>query len=359
MDMEQRGIPTSAKTQAARAVLACAILLLALGGGQLLRRFDQRPGPEPHVHEFLIFNTYARLTFWGAEDAAKAAAGEIAGELKTLEKVINTYDPESEISRLNETAHLEPVPCSERLWGIIDASRQAHELTAGAFDISVGPLMKLWGFYGKRQAMPSEQEIAEARDLVGLHRIAFDREARTVRFERAGMFLDFGGIAKGYALDIGKAIAARHGLTCGMIDLGGNIACLETPPPGKQAYTVGIRNPARTDQVLETAELRGMCIATSGNYERCFLLDGQFIHHIIDPQTGRPVPAMASVSVATPSGLASDIFSTAIFVRGRDMAERYLASEPAARVLMISASPQHPEEMTIERFNWPVPEPRK
>lgn len=336
-------------------VMIVALLVLAAVGNRLIRIISA-PDTEPFVHEFMIFGTYGRLTFWEPEKNAEPAAKEIVGELLKLQSVINTYDADSEISRLNRTAHEAPVVCSDRLWGMIDAGRNAYTVSEGAFDMSVGPLMKLWGFYGKRQALPSDEDIVQAAELTGLEKVIFNAREKTVQFPKQGMFLDFGGIAKGYALDMCLDIAEKHGLSRGMIDLGGNIACLANPPPGKSAYTIGIRNPAATGEVLETVSMTGLCIATSGNYERFFVLDGKFIHHIVDPATGWPVPTRASVSVIAPRGLATDVFSTAIFVRGESMAEKFIQQVPKGRVQIISAAESAEEPMRIQRFNWPVAE---
>ena len=333
-------------------------LLIAVGIGHGLRRRAIARAQKPFIRQFMIFDTYGRLTFWAPESQANAAAKEIVDELEALQSVINTYDPDSEISRLNQRASAGPVACSDRLWNIINAGRAAYQITDGAFDISIGPLMKLWGFYGKRQALPTEAEIARADALTGLDKITFDPQKKTVQFPKQGMFLDFGGIAKGYALDICRDIAEKHGLSQGIIDLGGNLACLDKPPPGKTTYTIGIRNPAATDKVLETVNMAGLCVATSGNYERYFILDGKFIHHIIDPATGWPVPARASVSVIAPRGLTTDIFSTAIFVRGESLAKRLIQKQPLARVEIISAADSADPaagSMAIQRFNWPAP----
>jgi len=211
--------------------VALGILLAAIVGLRVTNAVFDRVGSEPYVRDFMIFNTYARLTFWEPERDAAAAADGMIHELAQLQAVINTYEPASEISKLNATAHDVPFECSDRLWEILHASRQAYKVSDGSFDISVGPLMKLWGFYSKRHQMPSDEEIRQARELVGLDKVEFDSSRQTVSFSREGMFLDFGGIAKGYALDMCKSIADEHGLSRGMIDLGGNIACLDEPPP--------------------------------------------------------------------------------------------------------------------------------
>ncbi len=332
------------------ALLAVATLIPRLFGP------GRQQANQPYARELLIFNSYARLTFWAPEAQAAAAADEMVAELERLHALLNVYAADSEISRLNASAHLQPFACSPQLWAAIDAARAAHRLTGGVFDVSVGPLMKLWGFHERRQALPSDDELAAARALVGLDKMLFDDSRRTVSFPQPGMRLDFGGLAKGYALDICRAIADQHGLNRGMIDLGGNVACLAEPPPGKQAYTVGIRHPGQPDKLLETVQMLDQCIATSGNYERWHLLDGQVVHHIVDPTTGRPVPARASVTVIVPRGLATDVFSTAIFVAGEELAKALRAREPSARVMIVSTTPETPDQLTIQRFNWPAPD---
>ncbi|MDT8391661.1 MAG: FAD:protein FMN transferase [Lentisphaeria bacterium] len=328
------------------------VVVLALVG--ISDRLKHRPAPPPFVHEFMIFGTYGRVTFWAPAQDAAAAAAEMVQELEALQSAINTYEADSDISRLNRTAHEAPFHCGDRLWNMIAAGRDAYTVSEGAFDISVGPLLKLWGFYGKRQTLPSDEEIAQAAELTGLDNIIFDPQEKTVLFPKQGMFLDFGGIAKGYALDLCLDIAEKHGLSQGMIDLGGNIGCLPDPPPGKDTYTIGIRDPAATGEILETVSMTGLCVATSGNYERFQVLDGTFIHHIIDPATGWPVPARASVSVIAPRGLDTDVFSTAIFVRGDALAKRFIDQEPRGRALIITAADSAAEPMTIQRLNWPA-----
>lgn len=326
---------------------AIAALALALFASALILRHALSPardrGPTPtsrqnrerHVQEFAIFNTYGRITVYAEAETANAAFKEILRKTRTLHNTINRFDPESELARLNRSAFSAPFACSPRLWDILQQARRAYRLSRGAFDISVGPLMSLWGFHHKRKTLPSPEEIAATLRRVGLDKIRFDDNAHTLRFTRQGMSLDFGGIAKGYALDIVLSTLRHHGIDRGLVDLGGNIGCLETPPPGRNAYTIGIRNPFDTNSLIGRVQFRGCCIATSGDYERYVTIQGKTIAHIIDPRSGQPVSTVHSVTVITPKGVDSDILSTTLFVAGDELSASIRREIPGTSVIRV------------------------
>jgi thiamine biosynthesis lipoprotein len=331
------------------AVLLIAAIAVALLAVLLVR---QRSTTKPaHEYQFAVFGTYAKLTFWGPEALARKGAKQIEEALKELNDRINVFDEHSELSQLNQAAASGEVHCSPQLWDMLRVARRAHRETGGAFDVTIGPLMKLWGFYARRQTYPDEPEVAAAHALVGLDKVFFNDQEHTVRFSEPGMYLDFGGLAKGYALDLAAEIAGRAGLTCGMIDLGGNIYCLPVPPPGQEAYRVGIRDPDASDRLLSAERLLDQAIATSGNYENSLFLQGRFVHHIVNPATGYPVATTASVTVITPSGTASDIYSTAIFVRGVSLAEDFCRDHPRSQVIILRKDQDG--ERTVLRFPPP------
>ena len=289
----------------------------------------------PHVHEFPIFGTYARFSFWGSQSLAEAVTSEAVEELQAINDMANLFAEDSELSRLNLTATNEPFVCSDELWALLGECRRAHRETNGAFDISVGPLMKLWGFHRKRTALPTEAEIEAARAAVGLDNVLFGDLTKTVLFRHPETYLDLGGVVKGYALDRVAAIARKRGIRVGLIDLGGNIFCLEEPPPGKYAYAIGVRNPFDNDALLETVHINNCAVATSGNYEQFVEVQGKRIHHIIDPRTGYPVSTVAGVTVITPRGIDSDIFSTAIFVEGEKLVHHLRYTRRRTSVLRV------------------------
>lgn len=290
---------------------------------------------------FLVFNTQATLTFFDpASPELDAAARDIVDRLSLLHATINAFDPHSELARLNDSAAQQPFACSPLLWDIILRAQDAWNLSDHLFDATVGPLLKLWGFHAKQDTLPSDEQIHDALNRVGFDKIILDNNQHTVRFTRPGMRLDFGGIAKGYALKLAIDIAAQHHLRDYLIDLGGNIYCSEnTRNPDTPFRTVGIRNPRQTDTIVDTVRLRGQCIATSGNYERYRVIQGRRIGHIMDPRTGRPIDPpehYEGVTAITADPTFSDIASTTAFVGGPETARRLVAATPGTAFAFVA-----------------------
>jgi thiamine biosynthesis lipoprotein len=282
-----------------------------------------------------VFGTYAQCKLWCPEAEARAASAEIEELLLQLHDTINVFDPDSELSRLNTQAHETAFVCSDRLWGILLSAREAYEETGGVFDISVGPLMAVWGFRGPMVSEPTTGELARALERTGLDKVVFDDEAQSVRFTRSGMSLDFGGLAKGYGLDLAATVLLRRGLDRGLVDLGGNIRCLSVPPPGKTAYSIGIRHPFDPENMMGTVAVLDACVATSGNYEKEVVVNGRRIGHILDPRSGRPVEGVAGVTVVTARGADSDVFSTAIFAGGDALVAALRSRAPDTRIARV------------------------
>ena len=327
--------------------LVLAALLIGLLGSLFRHGEPHLPAREPIVGELDVFDTFARCTLWTDRKRADEFLTWCGQDLRTLHNTINTYDPDSELSRLNRTAATTPFACSERLWDILKAAREAYRETEGAFDISVGPLMALWGFHRKRDTLPSDADIEAARATIGLDRVVFDDTAKTVHFTVPGMSLDLGGIAKGYALDRLMHAAERYGVDRALIDLGGNIGCTMLPPPGRKQFFIGIRDPFHPGGMLGRMGIVHRSVATSGNYERRIVIQGKTIGHIIDPRTGRPVTGPAGVTAITPRGVDSDVFSTAVFVRGKPLAEKLCRRHPRTGFVLISGEPDKPVRTVV------------
>jgi len=304
----------------------------------------------PYIREFPIMGTFGNLTFWAPRAIAEKTADAVVKRLEELQETINLFDETSELARLNRTAFEKPFVCSPELWQILQAARQANRETRGVFDISIGPLMKLWGFHHKRSSMPAPEEIEAVRQTVGLDQILFDDAARTVRFRHPESYLDFGGIAKGYALDLVAPLVQQAGISRGTIDLGGNILCLPDPPPGKAEYAIGVRDPEHPDSLITAIPIKNLAIATSGSYEQQVRLGGKQVTHIMDPRSGQPVEGVLGVTVVTPKGVDSDIFSTAIFVAGAELAREFVKTHPGSSVLLVKNGPDN--QPVTERFNW-------
>jgi len=316
-----------------RRLLAILILLLVLLALPLLRR---RP-PQPVVYDLAVFNTIGQLTLWNVErNTADSIAREVIANLQQLHNCLNLFDPASEVARLNQTPPGELFQCSETLWQILMAAKEAHQLSGGAFDITVGPLMRLWGFHRKRDSLPTADEIRQTLQAVGFDKLRFDEVAQSIAFRQAGMSLDFGGLAKGFALDFIRPLIEKRGCRSYMLNLGGNIYCSAEPPPRhQQAFQIGIRDPADPNKIIRSLALRDRCISTSANYERSLQIGEKKIGHLLDPHTGCPVERQGSVTVITTRGTWSDAFSTAVFVTGPELAQKLSRQIPGTEFIFL------------------------
>ena len=291
--------------------------------------------------KFIVMGTFAHTVIYGKTELTKKASNKISEIFSQIEKVCNIFDPESEISRLNKTAYTKAFKCSPLLWNIFNSSRRDYVKSGGAFDVSARPLMLLWGFYRKRgDTLPSAKEIKEAQSKTGLDKIVFDNKKHTVKFTVPGMSIDFGGMAKGIAVQSALEKIKAMGIKHGVIDLGGNMYCLGRPPAPKKSYTIGIRDPLAKNKICAKLSLINQAVATSGNYERYVTIKGRHYTHIMNPKTGKPVEDMLSVSVLSPSAGDADFLSTAIFILGIDFAKKICKANPEIGVFIVRRNPK-------------------
>ncbi len=254
----------------------------------------------------------------GDPDAAFKAVNCAFADVMQL---ANLYDQTSELARLNASAADTPFVCSRELYHLLGESRKAYRLSAGSFDISIKPLMDLWGFYRKQGKIPPEQDIKSAQRLCGLDKVIFDDAGRTVSFPQKGMALDLGGIAKGYALDLAVAKLKESNITIkrGTINLGGNIYLL-----GKnQSYRIGIKDPSDPAKVKDIITLTSPgAVSSSGDYERFVTLERKKFGHIMDPVSGNPAPRSYAATVFAGKGIDSDWMSTTLYLKGKSFASK-------------------------------------
>ncbi|MCM8532522.1 MAG: FAD:protein FMN transferase [Lentisphaeraceae bacterium] len=296
--------------------LGCFVLFVTSRYGDVTQEFKS------YGLNFSSMGTVCELTIWATNksDAEKVLL-KSRELMDSIEERLSTYKPESELSILNKTAHLKPIECQPVLWENLQVAKAAYEISNGAFDVTIGPLVKLWGVKRKRSELPTEEEVLATRKLVGFDKLIIDYEKRTVKFPEEGFKIDFGALTKGWAVDKVAGYLTQQGITKGLINLGGNIYCLSEAPPKKDNYKIGIKNPLKPEQLHMTVGLLGQGIATSGNYEQFTMIDGKRFTHIIDPRTGYPVNIADGVSVIYPSAAWCDILSTAIFVEGPTLIE--------------------------------------
>lgn len=257
---------------------------------------------------------------------AEAAIEAAFNEIRRLEALMSFWSEDSEIAAIYNNAGVHPVKVSHDTMRMVEISTGISSETGGAFDPTVGPLMRLWDF--RKKTMPTRAQVQRTRGLVDYRRVLADKEAGTAYLEVAGMSFDTGGIAKGYAVDRAVEVLMAQGIGAGLVAIAGDIRGYGVKPGGGH-WRVGIRDPrqgkAKTD-VIATLVLRDEAVSTSGDYERYFVADGVRYHHILDPATGMPARGAVSVTVIAKEAVLADGYSTGVFVmgpkRGLSMLER-------------------------------------
>jgi len=268
-------------------------------------------------------------------EALRSAAREAFDAVDALEASISNWQENSEVSRLNRAEAGARFDVSIGLYSIVEASRRLHADTDGAFDPTVGPLLALWGFYGKDNRVPDDDEIAEVLKRVGMDHVALEPATRSVRILQSGVGLDFGGIGKGMGLDVAAEVLKQFGVRRALLHSGTSTILALEPPPGQDGWTVRIKNPYNKEGWVDTVSLRNASLSTSAGYEQAFEVDGETYSHIFDPRTGYPVRGMLSATAIAPTGLESDGLSTAFFVMGREAVEAYCDEHDSVRAILV------------------------
>ena len=276
--------------------------------------------PQRYEYEHPQMGTLFRLTFYAAGEAAAAAAAAAAfRRIDTLNARLSDYQPESELSRLSAQAGSgRAVPVSEDLWTVLTTAREVAAASEGAFDISIGPLSKLWRRAFRRQTFPQADRLAEARRTVGYQWIELLPGQRRVRLQQPDMRLDAGGIAKGYAVDEAMAALRTHGIDRALVDGGGDLLAAG-PPPGSPGWRISLKTAGETGALRDSVVLlHNGALATSGDTYRYLEWEGRRYSHIVDPRSGLGVDHRALVSVQCPSCTLADALASALSVIGPD-----------------------------------------
>ncbi|MBI2559506.1 MAG: FAD:protein FMN transferase, partial [Planctomycetes bacterium] len=266
----------------------------------------------------LLMGTVAEITAYGDNtEMVKGAINLAFEEINRLDNLMSNYKQESELSRVNREAGKGPTTCDNELLHVIEESLQYSAMTGGAFDITVGPLMKVWGFWKNEGRMPSQDELNAVVPAVSYKNISLSNsknpDERKISFKNTQTQLDLGGIGKGYAIDRACDVLKKNSVTCACINFGGNIRVIGSPP-GSEAWKIAVQHPRQKDAVLGYFELTDGAISTSGDYEKFFTIDGKRYTHIIDPRNGKPVENMISVTVLAKTATQADALSTGVFV---------------------------------------------
>ncbi len=268
------------------------------------------------------------------------AAGQTAFEaVDALEQRISNWIPESPVSVMNRLAAIEPVTVDHDVFELLRLARRFYEETDGAFDVTVGPLLELWGFYGKKGETPTAETLAAAREKVGFNHVLMDLDTRQVRFEKPGMHVDFGGIGKGLALDRAAEILKQHGVNRFKIHGGTSTFVVGGTPPDGGDWIMGIRSPYNKDgDFFPMTEVTVVeeSLSTSAMIGNEVELSGKKYGHIFDPRAGKPVESdVLSATAIAPTGAESDALSTAFFVMGMEKTREYCGKHPSVRAVLI------------------------
>jgi thiamine biosynthesis lipoprotein len=346
------------------------------------------------------------LLLWGPdrthlEEVAQAASEEI----DALERQLSAYFPTSDVCWLNRTAPHRPARVEPGLFRLLQRAERVHAETEGAFDVTVGPLVKCWGFFRRQGRIPPADELATARDRVGMHHVHLDPTDRSVSFDREGVEINLGGIGKGYAVQRVIDLLRRYRVDSAFVHVGhSSIAAFGVPPlvvrhPEQEVkdravpplvvrhdsavpsgWRVGLRHPRQPEERLGlpplpaadcglqgldseirnpkseirnrlgVVRLRSESLSASGDYEQFFEVNGRIYSHILDPRTGAPAQGTWSAWAKTPDSAWADALSTAFFVLGAEGTRRYCQAHEDVGAALVPATEGEPELICIGKM---------
>ncbi len=278
-----------------------------------------KPKTALHRYDFThpAMGTLFSINLYAADEASASAAAEAAFQkVDALEDVMSDYQADSELLLLCGKPYGKPVPVSDDLFALLQVSQQMAERSHGAFDVTVGPYVRLWRFSRKRKVLPTEAEVAAARAAVGWRNLRLDPATRSVTLLVPNMRLDVGGIGKGFAADAALNVLKGRGITRALVAASGDIA-IGDPPPGHPGWKVGIATfGTRTNQVAREVVLHNAGISTSGDSEQFVEINGVRYSHIVNPRTGLGLTERIQDTVIGPDATTTDALDTTVNVLG-------------------------------------------
>ena len=299
----------------------------------LVRPVDATAEPVEYADSRPLMGTIVSMTLEGPRrEVLEQGANEAYREMSRLSDMMNHYNPDSVVSRINRQAGAKPVNVPRELMEVLAMARRVSERSEGAFDITVGSL-KLWRFDPDNPGMPLSDEIRRALPLVNFRHVVLDEKNRTVQLKQHGMRIDLGGIAKLYILNAGMKTLKQRGIAHAMINGGGDVVVMGDHQG--RPWRIGIRHPRRGDALLGAVELTQGWVVTSGDYERYFFRDGKRYHHILDPRTGYPTEGPQQVTLVANDFEQVNGYTLAIMVRGSAWGRALIAHTPGVSGLIV------------------------
>jgi FAD:protein FMN transferase len=303
-----------------------------------------RPSTAPVLVARHAMATRFEIALHGSNPAnLRAAAEEALDEIDRLESLLSLYRPGTDISRVNAYAHVNPVTVHPEVFSLLERAKALCIETGGAFDITVAPLVRCWGFMGGTGSQPDPERVAEARAMVGMHLMHLDPRHNSVRFERAGVMIDLGAIGKGYAVERAADLLRESGVESALLHGGtSSTAAIGLQPDGtpwKVAITSPIHDPGAPFAVVE---LKDESLSVSAVWGRSFKAGEKTFGHVIDPRSGQPVQGGLLSAIVTRSATDGDALTTALLIDPA-LAKGIAQQRPDLRYLVLSGDPAAPE----------------
>ncbi len=319
-------------------VLAVAAVLLVIvawtGQERVIVRRAER--------DVVLMDTFVRIVIHGglSQAALEETIEATVKEMARLEAILSAHAAGSDVYNLNHAA-TEPRLVSEETLAVLGRARQVYEQSHGAFDVTVGALMRAWGFGTEQRSVPSPDALAEALSGVGFAHVEVDASQRSVRLGHPKTQLDLGGVAKGYIVDKAIEFLAARGIEYAFVEAGGDVRILGGYPgqfvwEKPRAVRVGVQHPTQRDALLAVVSSFGGAVLTSGDYERYFMQDGVRYTHIVDPRTGQTVRGLSSVTIVADEAALADAIATAVMVLGVEQGIALIESFPGVEGLLVA-----------------------
>ncbi|MDB4032919.1 FAD:protein FMN transferase [Flavobacteriaceae bacterium] len=283
-----------------------------------------------------LMGTRFEITLVSTQEVANQYLNAAQGEIERIERLISSWDANSQTAEINRQAGIKPVKVAKELYDLIARSIEISKITQGAFDISYAALDPVWFFDGRMKAVPSESERLKFVQNIGFKDLVLNAKEQTVYLPKKGMKIGFGAIGKGYAADATKKLMKSLGVSSGIINASGDLTSWGKKPDGTD-WQVGISNPENPAKVFSWFPVRDAAVATSGNYEKYVTLEGKQYSHIMDPRTGMPVSEIKSVTVFAPNAELADAFATAVFIMGIDTGIDTISQLPGMSCIIVDA----------------------
>lgn len=296
----------------------------------------------------VVMGTFVHVIAVAADSNTAGGCIEAAfAEIGKIDELMSVYKSNSEISELNRDGFERAVKVSKSTYEVLQKGIEFSELTGGAFDITVGPLVALWHSAEDANSLPADAELSEARSKVGYDKLYLDANEMSVRFAVEGMRVDLGGIAKGYAIDKAVEAMQKAGAAGGMVDIGGDIRCFGLPSAGQNRWRIGLQDPDKTKDGFDAGtpllvlHLTDAAVATSGGYRRFARIQGEKYSHIINRRTGTGAEGLSSVTIISRNAIDADALATAVDVLGAEKGLALIEEIPEAEAILITSAPQY------------------